>query len=71
MGPSCRENLQEGEKRRKTGLVKTCHLERDKLRCSKEDGREKERMRTGLLQAIVGIKAFGEKERGIACPASA
>ena len=40
-------------------------MERDKLRCSKEGGRGKERRRTGLLRAIVGIKAFGEKERGI------
>lgn len=53
------------------GLEKTCHLERDKLRCSKEDGRGTERNRTGLLQAIVGIKAFEEKERGIPCPPSA
>lgn len=73
VGPSQREPARGREKKNDVLREKDkppCHLERDKLRCSKEDGREKER-RTGLLQAIVGIKAFGEKERGIPCPPSA
>lgn len=65
-GPSQRENLQKAEKRRKMGSEKnTCHSERDKLRCSKEDGRGKKGGEQGCSGQLLGSKALGRREEAL------
>lgn len=60
-----------GREKKKDGLRKSMPLGKRQIEMFKGRWQGKERRRTGLLRAIVGIKGFGEKERGIPCPPSA
>lgn len=52
-----------GREKKKDGLrKKTCHLERDKLRCSKEDGRVKKEGEQGCFRQLWGSKALGRRK---------
>lgn len=73
--PGCRAKLEReparGREKKKDGLRKNMPFRKRQIEMFKGRWQGEERRRTGLLQAIVGIKAFGEKERGIPCPPSA